>query len=385
MPRLVTGLRWLAILATFALTAECFARLDDAITWGAPFLSPYTNARLLQQDSLGFRGRPDFQYQKWRMNNLGFRGADITPTPKPGVTRIAVMGASETFGLYEGEGGEYPVRMQRLLDSLAPGRYEVVNAGLPGLSLASMVPYFRRTVVPAGASMLVIYPSPPFYLEVDPLPLDYTPPRYRPETPTRLGPLTLPPGALQSRLAGKSREVLKELIPVWLVTKVREDGLARRRAGHPPDWVWRSAPPADRMETLRLHLERLVGAIEAAGIRPVVITHANRFEGALQDSLGPARRHLVNLMALYYPQATPEVLVATDSIANRIAREVGREKGALVIEAEGKIPPSDTYFADYLHFTDAGAERMARLVVDGILAADTTRSPAPATAAASGQ
>lgn len=370
--------RWVAVLSTFALTAECFARLDDAITWGAAMTEPYSNTRLLRQDSLGFRGRPNFRYQKWRMNNLGFRGPDISPQPRPGVTRIAVMGASETFGLYEDEGGEYPARMQRLLDSLAPGRYEVINAGLPGLSLASMVPYFRRTVAPAGASMLVIYPSPPFYLEVNPLPLEYTPPRYRPEAPTQLGPLTLDPGFFESRLAGKSREVAKQLIPTAVVTRVREERLERRRGAHPADWVWQTQPPTDRMETLRIHLERLVAAIRDAGIKPVLITHANRFDGALQDSLGPDRRHLVNLMALYYPQATPRTLVATDSIANEIARRVAKTQGALVIEAEGRIPPNDTCFADYLHFTDAGAERMARLVVEGILAADSLGPPAPA-------
>jgi hypothetical protein len=208
---LLTGLRWLAVALLFLFAAEVFARLDDNLTWGAPFLTPYSNERLLRQDSLGFRGRPNFQYQKWRMNNLGFRGPDIAPSPAPGVTRIAVIGASETFGLYESEGGEYPARMQRMLDSIAPGRYEVVNVALPGLSLASMVPYIRRSVVPIGASILVVYPTPMFYLEVRPLPVDYTPPIYVPPAVWQFGDLTIERGALTPRNDANAREVLKGL------------------------------------------------------------------------------------------------------------------------------------------------------------------------------
>lgn len=377
--RLVATLRWVAILTAFLAATEVFARLDDAITWGAPILSAYSNDRLLQQDSLGFVGRRNYRFQKWRMNNLGFRGPDVTPLPAPGVTRIAVVGASETFGLYESEGGEYPARMQRLLDSLAPGRFEVVNAGLPGLSLASMVPYFRRAILPTGASILVIYPSPPFYLEVQPLPLDYTPPRWRPTPVWALLGHELDPSLFQLRIGGKSRDVLKELIPSSVVTLVRERGLTRRRASHPPEWVWRVVPE-DRMQTLRVHLQRLVSSVQAAGVTTMVITHANRFEGAMQDTSGPDRRHVINLMSLYYPQATAQVLVATDSIANLAIRQIAGAAGAAVVDAEGQIPPSPKYFADFLHFTDAGADRMARLVVEKILATAGTLSAAPASA-----
>ena len=300
------------------------------------------------------------------MNNLGFRGPDIAPFPAPGVTRIAVIGASETFGLYESEGSEYPARMQTLLDSLAPRRYEVVNVGLPGLSLASMIPYIQRAVVPTGASILVIYPTPTFYLDVRPLPLDYIPPKYSPPAVLTFGDWTIEREALSPRITVKAREVLKGLIPNDVVMQVRRMRLAARRSEHDNDWVWRTVP-TDRMQILRTHLNRLLASANAEGLQLMLVTHANRFAGAMQDTAGPARRHLVNLMSLYYPQATPQVLIGMDSVANALMRGSGQARGAVVVEAERHITASPSTFADFLHFTDAGADQMARLIVEAIL------------------
>jgi hypothetical protein len=363
---LLSSVRWLAVVLVFLIAAEVFTRLEDKLARGARLLSPYSEEYLLRQDSIGFRGRPNFQYQKWRMNNLGFRGPDIAQSPAPGVIRIAVIGASETFGLYESEGREYPARMQTLLDSIAPGRYEVINVGLPGLSLASMVPYIRRAVVPTGASILVIYPTPMFYLEVQPLLVDYVPPRYRPPAVLKFGDWTIEREALIPRIAVKAREVLKGLIPDLVVMEVRQTRLAAQRSRHDDGWVWQTIP-TDRMQLLRTHLDRLLASANAEGLQPLVVTHANRFAGAMRDTAGPARKILVNLMSLYYPQATPEVLIDMDSVANALLRERGPAHGAVVVEAERHITASPSYFADFLHFTDAGADQMARLIVEGIL------------------
>ena len=240
--RLGVAVRSLAILVVFLATAEAFARVDDAVTWGAPLLSPYTHDRLLLQDSLGFRGRPNYRYQKWRMNNFGFRGPDITPRPAPGVIRVAVVGASETFGLYETEGAEYVARMQALLDSMAPGRFEVINAALPGMSLSSMISYFNRVILPARPQMLLIYPSPSFYLEEKPQPVVYTPPRFTPPLPRHIGPWAFPPDFFEPRLGDKGREVLKGLVPTFVVTAVRQWRLDRARSAHPASWVWETVP-----------------------------------------------------------------------------------------------------------------------------------------------
>jgi hypothetical protein len=379
--RLGTGLRWLTITVVFFATAELFVRLDDWLMWHAPVLAPYNNDRLLIHDSLGIRGRPGYRYEKWRMNNEGFRGADMAIAPDPGRTRVAVLGASETFGLHESEGHEYPVRMQVLLDSIAPGRFEVINVGLPGLSLSTMVPYYRQVVARIRPKFVFVYPSPSFYLEVVALPAVYTPPRWAPQPgATRWG---LEPEVFQSRLAARGRDVLKELIPPVMVTAFREWRLRRRRAAHGPGWVWESVP-VDRMAILEQHLERLIPAIQESGARAILVTHTNRFIGAPEAASGPDRRHLVNLISNYYPRASEHVMIAVDSAANSIIRNVAGSHGAPVIEVEGRIPPAGKYFADYAHFTDLGADAMARILVTGLLQLQAGGNPPPG-AAASGR
>ncbi len=90
------------------------------------------------------RGRPGYRFQKWAMNSAGFRGPDIALTAPPGRERIAILGASETFGLFESEGHEFPAQLQVVLDSLEPRRFAVVNAAPPGMGLPSMASYYTR-------------------------------------------------------------------------------------------------------------------------------------------------------------------------------------------------------------------------------------------------
>ena len=359
------GLRWAAILGVFFATTEVFARIDDTMTWGAPLLGPYSNDLLTMRDSFGIRGRPGYRFKKWGMNGAGFRGADLPDAPTNERVRIAVLGASETFGLYESPGLEYPAQLGTVLDSIAPGRFEVVNAGLPGMSLSAMVPYFRRMVAPIKPALVLVYPSPSFYLEVDALTNDYLPPARQ-----RLTDDAIP----YPRLMARGRDVVKGLIPTSFVTWYREGRLQRIRAAQDPAWVWGSVP-AERMAILAEHLDRLTVAIQSAGVAVALVTHTNRFVGEGAVVTSENRRHLINLMSLYYPRASEPVMVAVDSAANRVVRRVAITRGVPVLEVEGRIPPTSEYFADYAHFTDAGAAAMARLIAAGVLALELKPVP----------
>ena len=347
--------RWVVMATGCLAAAEFAARIEDRLTWGASITERYSEERLTTRDSLGIHGRAGYRFKKWRMNNFGFRGADITPAPAAGITRVALLGASETFGLYESEGHEYAVRLQQQLDSAAPHTWEIVNTGLPGLSLSSMVPYYRNLVAPIRPAYVLVYPSPSFYLEVNPLPPVYVVPR---------GPTVRETG-LALRFPARVRESLKALVPSWALSDYRVWTLERQRNAHPAGWVW-SSVPSDRMQLMRQHVRRLVDSIQATGALAVLVTHTNRFVGAAADTLTSDRRRLTDLSSLYYPKASMTVMVAVDSAANQVMREVAAATGAEVIEVEQRIPPSSDYFADYAHFTDTGAEAMAQLLADGL-------------------
>ena len=131
--------------------------------------------------------------------------------------------------------------------------------------------------------------------------------------------------------------------------------------------------PADRLALFRRDLEAVVVAIRASGATPVLITHTNRFIGLSAKETSRERRHLVNLMVKYYPRASETVLIAMDSAANQVIRDLARTHGVAVIETQGKIPHGDRYFADYAHFTDQGADAMARLIARYLIEASPER------------
>jgi lysophospholipase L1-like esterase len=65
-------------------------------------------------------------------NSAGMRDREISRDKPPGVLRIACLGDSSTFG-YNVEVDEgYPRQLQALLDAQYPGRFQVLNFGVPG-------------------------------------------------------------------------------------------------------------------------------------------------------------------------------------------------------------------------------------------------------------
>src|SRR5262245_42325708 len=67
-----------------------------------------------------------------RLNALGFRERRL-PSPKPpGVLRVVALGDSFTQGYGVEEDEAWPRRLETTLDTRHPGRYQVVNLGVPG-------------------------------------------------------------------------------------------------------------------------------------------------------------------------------------------------------------------------------------------------------------
>jgi hypothetical protein len=47
---------------------------------------------------------------------------------------------------------------------------------------------------------------------------------------------------------------------------------------------------------------------------------------------------------------------------NEVTREVGRERGVLVIDLARQMPKNSLYFYDLMHYTNAGAAKMAEII-----------------------
>lgn len=280
----------LTLGATAGITAELMARIDDAVRTGVPVLSSPSYTDLTMQDSLGTRGRPYARYEKWRLNGAGFRSQEVSQVPSAGCTRIAVMGASETFGYAESPGKEYPAQ---LADSLKKnGCYEVLNTAVTGLPTTGQIQLWENWVSRFEPSVVVIYASPAFYLSGDA-------PEFAKLKRVAPAPIANP---FQSRLV----ERLKDRIdyPDFLQRRRVIKRIAAATAGKPNDWFFQHVPD-ERLALFRAHLDSLVESVRARGAVPVLVTHAMRFG----DTMNQQDIDLLRSWRQFSPRATENVLI----------------------------------------------------------------------------
>ena len=117
-------MRWLErstwtvlLLLVGLLSVEITVRIDDWAQHGVPLTEGANSLDdLMVRDSLGVHSRASTRFRQFRINSLGFRGAEVSARALDTAKVIVVSGASETFGLYESDGKEWP---RQLEDSLA--------------------------------------------------------------------------------------------------------------------------------------------------------------------------------------------------------------------------------------------------------------------------
>ena len=353
-----------AIAAIFALVFELTCRVEDLVRYGTPLLSPYTSqSDLIVRDASGARGRPNGRFQKWVLNDLGTRGPAIPRHKTPGTLRVVTAGASETFGLYESNDREYPRQLEDSLRAALPGlacpdslRYEqvqVVNPALPGMSLPTVALDLEHRIAALAPDFVAYYPTPPQYLGDEPPGVAPPLPAPTAEHDTRR--------ALHPRSAARLRNQLKTLLPGFVQTVLRRREIEKVVSAHPPGWRYTSVP-AERLNLFERDLRRLVGTVRAIRATPVLVTSTHAFLG--DDQASP---DMLYAWERFTPRATGAVILAFDSSARSIMRDIARDSVIALADAGGTVR-GQAAFADFSHFTDAGAAAMAGLLARTIVA-----------------
>jgi len=283
------------------------------------------------------------------------RGPYVRTMKPPGVIRIVTLGASETFGLYESFGHEYPRQLEDSLRSC--GRFEVVNAALVGMSLPVEDQYLRRRVASLHPDIVVLYPSPAQYL-YDSASIAAAPDRT--------------PGAghdvswLQLRVALRLQRRFTLLIPA------RVRNYFRHRALDDSTRAWRfEGVPGPRLAQFAADLRHIVASVRSIGARPILMTHADVFMAE-----GSANALLIEQWRQSYPHAAGTSLLQFDSAAAVATRQIADSESVPVVDLAGLVRnglprPAGWYFGDYEHFTDAGAALVAGALAPKVLG--TTR------------
>ena len=325
------------------LTLEVAARVEDAVRFHAPLLGAYSINTIFEPSPYGRSGRPGARYAKWSFNSLGYRG----PEPVPGRTNLLAFGASETFGLYEQPDGEYPRLLEQRLNGLGGARYNVINIAMPGISIGR-VDYLDHALEVSAAKYVLVYPAPANYIgrEVAYCGQSVTP------VATDLG-LTD-----RSRLAGKLSQLIKALIPDSTMTLLRKfsihlDTRHLRVINRVPDAT---------VDAYRRDLECVVEHVRRLGAEPILLTHASYFHG----SAGPEDMALLIAWRRFYPQLAELGFLDLEDRANVIVRQVAAASAAQLIDVAREMPRGPRFFADFVHFSDAGAARMADIVTTAL-------------------
>ncbi len=352
-----------SLLFAFLVSFELTCRVEDRLRYGMPMLSTVRDQEdLVVRDAAGMHGRPHAQYEQFVLNGLGMRGPEVR-LAKPSTTlRVATIGASETFGLYESDGREYPRQLEDTLRSLMAGdcpqqpydRVEVLNAAIFGMSLPTVAQDVRLRVAATHPDVIVAYPTPPHYLD------DEVPRAARPDSSAHV-PATSLATRFHLRMVTRLRDQAKALLPAPVADWLRRRDTQRMLRGRPAGWRWNTIP-ADRLAAYDADLRTLVGTIRDVGAIPVLATHGNAFP--------PGRARDAGLLARwerFYPRATGATIVAFDSAARDVTLQVARDSAVVVVDAQRimhdrMVSQGTRLFEEYAHFTDAGATLLASQV-----------------------
>jgi hypothetical protein len=358
--------RALVLSITLLVAMEATIRTEDWVRYGTEWLSPYRDqSELIVHDADGAHGRRGARFQKWVLDSLGFRGPEVDSARPADVLRVVTTGASETFGLYESDNQEYPRQLQDTLEAgiiaykcTGVSRVEVLNAAMPGMSLPTVTQDVRLRLRRFGPSVVIIYPTPAQYLD------ERVPEAAAPDS-VESDPLPGWWARLYPRLLDRLREQAKSLVPQAAQDRLRARMISKEIAAHEPGWRFDSVPTG-RLGAFESDLRAFVGAVRSIGAEPVLATHANAFAPDL-----PADGSLVRKWERFYPRATGTTIIEFDEAAAARIRKVALDSSVALADVRGSVGPAG--FADYAHFNNFGAGRVASTLAPAAIRAAETK------------
>jgi len=355
---LSVSVKFMIFAALFAVTMEICARIDDAVRYGAPFLGKYSSERLRSRDNLGSSFNvPNARFEKWQHNSLGFRGPEVATRKKPGVTRVVCLGTSESYGLYESPGREWPAQLRELL----PGsRYEVVNASMVGLNLSSFNTYLEKHVFPLDPDIVVLTVNPLFYVTSQ---NKIAKQGVRPVTdPAQKS--TPPPRSLRESLVGnlrvfpKLKQVVKQAVsensPATLkryqisstMRQVQEIERMRLQGRKPM-----KAVPESYLANFEKELNSTIDLIRSRNCEVVLTSYpaliSSENLASYPDIFLDNRRFCIELSLMG--------IIDTFNRFNSVTAHVSRQQRTPFVDTHLLLPKSTEFFGDNVHYTDKGA------------------------------
>jgi hypothetical protein len=317
---------------------------------------------------------PNVRFEKWQINQNGFRGPGLSSEKPSSVLRIVCMGSSETFGLFEAPGKEWPAQLRHLLKPHY--HLEVINASVAGLSPRHYKPYLKKYVLDYEPDIVIIYANPFFYAsKIQKRPDRETKHLNRTRKSHNPRRNSSPTFDLSLRLSPKLKQSLKQVIPPQALDHYYRWRLAnqinhleetlllgKKPLDQPPEDIVTSFS-SDLLDLVRFLLSRQIDVVLSS--YPALISKENISEHLpiLLDN----RRFCIGISLNGMVRFLDE--------CNRVAQKIAHTYPIGFVDNSSILPKDPKYFADNVHYTDEGAKRVAANIASYVL--DTYREVPP--------
>ncbi len=351
--------KWMMTLVVFASTLEVSARVDDLINCGVPLFEEYSSEVLRGADEQGIRHNiPGSRYEKWIINRYGFRGPEIPLEKAKNVKRVVCMGMSETFGLYESPGKEWPRQLGQILKGF--GNYEVINSAVVGLPLHDFKIYLENYVIKIDPDLIILYINPFNYgVGTDIFEKRQDIGKRRKDKSDRVEIKDLI-GTI--RIKSKLSQFMKKMLPKHFLTIKRQFSL-KSQINNLEEKRLNGKKPIDKLPEVRLmrfkqDMQRLNGYLRSKDLKIMLCTYPALISKGNLKKYAPIfldhRR--------FYIELSYEGIIDTVSKCNEVIKKLALAYEIELVDVANIIPKTTEYFADNVHYTDRGAHIVAERI-----------------------
>ena len=359
--------KFFIVVLILLCTIEVCARIDDSLHYSAPFFSKYTQNRLRGSKGGIHHNIPNARFEKWENNNFGFRGPNIQVDKNKEIQRIVCLGASESYGLHESPGMEWPAQLRNLLSGES---FEVINASVVGLSLKDYQSYLNKYILPLNPDKVVLFVN-PFFSACSFEQNESTEGSKPQAPPTKKIPREKESESAESGFQWRSRAKIKQVLKGVLadnfpnILSSYQLKKTRQQIKSAEERVLKGRIPIDKVsnESLEKYLKNLSELIEFLKDRDIEVVLTTYPALLSPTNIDQYTEIILDNRRFFIAFSVTGMIDILDRFRTTTL-EVAADNKVEILDLSLLVPKSLEFFGDNVHYTDKGATLVAKLLAE---------------------